>query len=56
VLPSLIENPAQVHQRHAIELQGLDGGAAGLGQADDCGEIFVPGEMLAPRLLAGMVE
>ncbi len=55
MLPCLIENPAQVYQRRAIEFEGLDGGAAGLSQANNGGEIFVPGEVLAPSLLAGIV-
>jgi len=56
MFPCLIKDFAKVHQRQAVELEGLDGAAARLSQANNDGEIFIPGEMVTPALPARMVN
>src|SRR5262249_2443918 len=56
VFPGSVQQPPEVHQPFAIEVERRDGGSAGRCLAEEPGPVLVPGEMLAPALLARMVE
>ena len=52
----LIKHTAQVDDAFAVELQGNDRGASSRREAQDERTVFVPAEMLTPRVLAWMKE
>jgi hypothetical protein len=56
MLAHRVKYAAQIDKAFPIQLQSFDCGASSRCQTDDEGKVVIPGEMVTPPLLPGMIQ